>query len=177
MIVVEKNGNSVRLRELDQIDNCKSCNKEFAHKTGDRRVYCSKECHYNKDKIECSCLTCGNIILKSKSNHDRNENNYCSRECYNNRRKENLKRLKRDTSYFVTLIEKGCACGIREYYLLHIHHIDGNHKNNEPENLEIVCANCHIRRHLKISKKGKLVYHPKTLTSPDILKLLEYGQS
>lgn len=28
-------------------------------------------------------------------------------------------------------------------YQLEIHHVDGNHKNDSNENIQVVCANCH----------------------------------
>jgi len=35
-------------------------------------------------------------------------------------------------------------CGFTgEKKQLDIHHLDGNHKNNTPKNLQTVCANCH----------------------------------
>lgn len=38
-------------------------------------------------------------------------------------------------------------CGITEwngkYIRLEVHHIDGNHSNNKPENLMLLCPNCH----------------------------------
>ncbi len=122
--------------------------------------------------MEIKCENCDKDITKYKRDLDRNELNYCSRECYNNRRKKNLKRLKRHTKYYTDYINNNpCKCGIKEYYLLQIHHIDGNHNNNIPENLEVVCANCHIKRHLKQRiKDGKWVYHPKSLTNRSLLK-------
>jgi len=118
-------------------------------------------------KVQLNCCVCGLEITKYVSDYTRrrNKNNYCSKDCYNNRRKENLKRLKRGTQYYDNLLTNSkCSCGIEEKYLLQIHHIDGNHNNNIPENLEIVCANCHVKRHLKKNKNGELVYHPKSLT-------------
>lgn len=115
--------------------------------------------------INMKCVVCDKDMNKYRRDIERNKNSYCSRECYNNRRKENLKRLKRQTKFYDELLESStCECGITEKYLLQIHHKDGNHNNNIPENLEIVCANCHIRRHLKINSKGDLVHHPRSLT-------------
>lgn len=48
--------------------------------------------------------------------------------------------------------------------------IDSNKNNNKKENLEVVCGNCHIKRHLKIDKLGKLSYHPLSLTDRNSLK-------
>ncbi len=123
--------------------------------------------------VNINCETCGKSISKYvRRDRKRNNHNYCNRDCYNARRKEGLKRIKRHTTYFTDLVVKGCECGVTEYYLLQIHHKDGDTNNNHPDNLEVVCANCHIKRHLKINKDGKLVYHRKTLTSPEIFNLL-----
>lgn len=123
--------------------------------------------------LKLSCKTCGKDITKYSRDLKRNENNYCSRECYDSRRKENLKRLKRSTKFYQELLETTpCKCGVSDVYLLQIHHIDGNHNNNYPENLEIVCANCHVKRHLKYDESGKLVYHPKSLTDRSLLNTL-----
>lgn len=161
-------------RRKTKIDNCKGCNKEFYHFHWDKQEYCSRGCYYIKDKVKSTCKSCGKETMKSLSTSNRNDSNYCDRECYNNRRKENLKRLKRHTAYYDDLLEgTKCGCGINEIYLLQIHHKDGNHNNNEPDNLEVVCANCHIKRHLKKRiKDGKWVYHPKSLTDRELLKTL-----
>lgn len=124
------------------------------------------------------CDNCGKEISKYSRDIKRNKNNYCSRECYDSRRKINLKRLKRSSRFYQELLETTpCKCGVSEVYLLQIHHIDGNHDNHYPENLEVVCGNCHIERHLKLNKKGKLVYDGKYLTSPEILNTLRCRKS
>ena len=43
----------------------------------------------------------------------------------------------------------GCArCGYNEFKgSLHIHHVDGNHDNNNTNNLIVLCANCHAGVH------------------------------
>jgi 5-methylcytosine-specific restriction endonuclease McrA len=37
-----------------------------------------------------------------------------------------------------------CNCEIHINAQLQVDHIDGNSENNEPENLQTLCANCHI---------------------------------
>jgi len=38
---------------------------------------------------------------------------------------------------------------------LHIHHIDHNHENDNPDNLIVMCANCHMQHHHENGKKVK----------------------
>jgi hypothetical protein len=47
--------------------------------------------------------------------------------------------------------EQGCIdCGEKRKYMLVVHHIDGNRDNNNFDNLEVVCQNCHCKRHINI---------------------------
>jgi 5-methylcytosine-specific restriction endonuclease McrA len=62
-----------------------------------------------------------------------------------------------------------CSCGESEKYLLVVHHIDGDSSNNDKSNLEIVCSNCHIKRHLKKTENG-WIYDSKSLTPRDELE-------
>lgn len=81
-----------------------------------------------------------------------------------------MKRLKRGTKFYDDLLKNSsCECGVSEKYLLQIHHKDGNNDNNNSDNLEIMCANCHIRRHLRRNKKGELVYHTKSLSKLELV--------
>lgn len=164
---------SNKRRKKNKIDNCKYCLKQFEHYTFDTQEYCSKQCFYNsiRDKRpKHNCTTCGDEIKITKYRETRNNEYYCSRKCYNTRKKDNLKKLKRHTEYFNTLLENStCECGVYEKYLLQIHHKDGNTLNNNQSNLEVVCANCHIRRHLKRNGKGELVYHTKSLTQLELV--------
>lgn len=38
-------------------------------------------------------------------------------------------------------------CGYAKYEILQIHHKDENHQNNELDNLELICPNCHYEAH------------------------------
>lgn len=47
----------------------------------------------------------------------------------------------------ITSCEK---CGFDDRRTLVLHHVDGNHKNNESNNLIILCPNCHALAHLQL---------------------------
>jgi hypothetical protein len=71
------------------------------------------------------------------------------------------------------LIEKGCInCDESKIYKLVIHHKDGDRKNNMFSNLEVVCHNCHIVRHLKKKGDAGWVYDPHALTPRRAIKKL-----
>ncbi len=38
-------------------------------------------------------------------------------------------------------------CDYNKVEILQIHHKDKNHKNNDIENLELICPNCHYEQH------------------------------
>jgi hypothetical protein len=157
-------------REKNKVDNCLHCGVEFLHYSWDTQKYCSKICVNIKEKVEVSCVVCNTLILKSKSNVERNDKNYCSRKCYNFRNGLH-KKLKRNTAFYKELLKVStCNCGEKTLFLLQIHHIDGNNRNNKKDNLEVVCANCHIKRHLTQNKNGVWIYNPKVLTDRSFLK-------
>jgi len=152
--------------------SCKFCKKNYNTYTFSKQEFCSKKCNSYSKRIKKNCQVCSKQLFVVKSRVSRNncENIYCSRKCYNMRFGQ-VKKLKRQTKYFDTLLnESSCKCGVTEKYLLTIHHIDGNIHNNSRSNHEVVCANCHIKRHLKRRKKdGEWVYHTKSLTPREIL--------
>ena len=58
------------------------------------------------------------------------------------------------------LKENKCeCCGLSEWMgkpiPLELHHRDGNHWNNDLENLQILCANCHMQAHNYSNNKKK----------------------
>lgn len=86
----------------------------------------------------------------------------------------------------VNIIKEKCSkCGFSSYKgALHIHHKNGDHNDNIPPNLEVLCANCHFELHHKqhkfpiereiwVMKQKKISAHQLKLQSLDdeILKL------
>lgn len=76
----------------------------------------------------------------------------------------------REKNYGILI--SGCVdCGEKKMWMLHIHHIDGNRRNSKPPNLEVVCSNHHLKRHL-VLVDGEWVVNFKHLTPRYVLSTL-----
>ena len=125
--------------------------------------FCSHSCHatttnslklYRKRKILKRCDVCG----KEHSNI-----RYCSRVCQKadtaNKFKAGL--VKSRPTLFKQINVNSCMlCGAAEWLghplPLEVDHIDGDASNNSPDNLRIICPNCHsITATWKGRNKGK----------------------
>jgi HNH endonuclease len=133
---------------------CHNCSKEFERakskladsKTGYR--FCSRACKESAQSIGGKCP-------------DIRPPHYGT-----SRGRELLKRWIADRP------KDNCAgCDESRRYLLEVHHIDGDHGNNAPTNLEIVCCNCHAKRHLKLVD-GIWIYDSHALTPREELNKL-----
>ena len=74
---------------------------------------------------------------------------YCSRRCKGKariRRQHPYRNLKKDYC-------EECGFKPKHHIQLDVDHIDGDHKNNNSNNLKTLCANCH-RLKTYISKEG-----------------------
>lgn len=177
--------NGIKRKGKKQI--CVHCSKEFLCRLNSNRKYCSSEClHKSQQKrIEVLCDGCGKKVYKrpSKIGIGKHNLNFCSRQCKDNSQRIDgncpqirpphygTGRLVYQTIAYNNYDAKCIDCGNDREYLLHVHHIDGNHSNNVKENLEIVCSNCHIKRHLKLVD-GKWLYDNMALTDRKILKTI-----
>lgn len=68
------------------------------------------------------------------------------------------------------LKENRCEkCGITEWLgepiSVQLHHVDGNHKNNNLSNLQMLCPNCHSQTHNFCGKNVKPTPKTKTITA------------
>lgn len=143
---------------------CRFCFKCFKNKSS-RSKYCSKKCNYDdkRKKKEIKCV-CGKLTFNKR---------FCSFKCFDiNHRNNADKRYKLYIERWLIgeesgnkgeeatsdrirrwLFERACnkceKCGwnkvneITGKIPLTINHKDGNCKNNSPENLELICPNCH----------------------------------
>jgi 5-methylcytosine-specific restriction endonuclease McrA len=101
---------------------CKECNKEFTFGYSKTGQFCSNEC---------------NGIFKSRKHKE---------DWYAHK----LKRIERATVRKYLSEDRGykCeVCGISEWQdkklTLHVDHIDGNPGDDRPENMRLLCPNCH----------------------------------
>ena len=116
------------------------------------RVFCSMACYGLACRKERPCVICGKPILASANKKT------CSRACANKHRigiKYKLNRPKDKVKSYqglkIRLLKqrgKKCErCGYSKYEILQVHHKDKNRSNNELNNLELICPNCHFEEH------------------------------
>lgn len=104
-----------------------------------------------KEDPEKNCEICGTPLTRKRFAsgrlEDRNvflKRTHCSQACANSR-----KVVQRNTHGWrarrAVLVEKCEDCGTAEK--LHVHHKDRNPANNDPVNLAVLCASCHLKLH------------------------------
>jgi len=116
------------------------------------RVFCGMACAGIACRKEKPCLICGKMILAGLNKKT------CSRSCANKHR-EGIKykigsprdKVKSQRAIKLRLLkergEKCERCIYDKYEILQIHHKDRNRKNNNLENLQLICPNCHFEEH------------------------------
>lgn len=116
------------------------------------RVFCSSICYGIASRKEQPCVICGQPILAGKNKKT------CSRSCSNKlragikyrtgQRKDKVKSYKMLKMRLLKIRGQKCQrCGYNRYEILQVHHKDKNHTNNELDNLELICPNCHYEEH------------------------------
>ena len=180
LYIIEKDG---RRRTAEEY-TCENCSNLFLRRINVSRQsrFCCKQCGYTyrkKDRVKLKCETCGKVIFRtlSKLKMSKHKKYFCDRNC-----KEIAQSLiggcieiqpdhygtSDGRSLYRNLIDNTinvkCAdCNESKRYLLLVHHIDGNRDNNDILNLEILCNNCHIKRHLYFNN-SEWKYNTKKLT-------------
>jgi 5-methylcytosine-specific restriction endonuclease McrA len=137
--------------------NCIVCKKAIYRRPVEisrngKRVFCGVACYGISCRKETPCLICGELILASKNKKT------CSRVCANkhrtgikyklNRPKDKVKSLQ---ALKKRLLKERCTkcerCDYSKHEILQIHHKNRDRNNNELENLELICPNCHAEEH------------------------------
>lgn len=137
----------------------KYCSRPCAHKHREHKKY--------GERVNIPCAQCGKLLIKLKEKVKKAKTGlvFCDRKC-----KENAQRaggipemkpsryIDGSSSYrsvaFKTYPKKCNRCGYdSEPGILRVHHRDRNRKNNDPENLEVLCPNCHDLEHF-LAKDG-----------------------
>ena len=161
---------SARVMTILQVE-CKSCGKQTEVDLRKYNLYKKYEWDFHcpdcknqkrEGRITDTCPVCGKTFTRIKSAKKSKSGLYfCSQSCaatYNNshyRRGENnpnwIDGSHAGRAYikaaFRTYKHKCAMCGLTEECCLQVHHIDKNRGNDNPDNLIILCANCHSRIH------------------------------
>jgi hypothetical protein len=172
--------------------NCSLCGESFVVKQSDPNKFCSHACwnkHRRSTRVVVECHGCRKEFERtpSKIKNTKHGFQFCSRVCKDTSQRitGNCPEIRpthyntghglgRQKKYIRSMCEPVCvSCGESRRYLLCVHHIDGDRKHNPTDgsNWEIVCANCHIKRHLKLVD-GKWEYDSNVLTPREVLSTL-----
>ena len=134
---------------------CEICSKKFSVIAirKDTAKYCSSKCYHKamhlKGSVIYQCAHCAKEFRASPSR----KRKYCSRACIN----KSYHGIWKAT--FITVRKNlqirgklsACErCGYSEHIaVLGVHHKDRDRTNNDLNNLEILCPNCHSLEHMK----------------------------
>lgn len=159
----QKAGQAAKISHIERGNinlKCSNCSMEFITNKSRRighNTFCSKKCQhefYPKNNIYIDCIVCG--CKKKIRKYQVGTAKYCSRVCKNEFQKTKIGKLspsyrhgfktyRREALEHYKYTCKSCGKIDRR---LHVHHIDGNNKHNEPSNWMILCPLCHRRIHL-----------------------------
>jgi hypothetical protein len=136
---------------------CYICAKQIykrpsALKQNNGKAYCSITCYAISNRKESPCVVCGKPILAGMNKKT------CSRECANTNRKNIHYKIGRPkdkvNNYRILknrlILQRGDTCehcGYNKTEILQVHHKDKNRDNNDLNNLELICPNCHSEKH------------------------------
>lgn len=153
--------------------NCLNCNNQFEAsarevKRGNGKfcgLQCSAEYHGKtrpKPQPNTECAWCHILLYRAPARAALSKSglHFCSDEHKNLAQSiDGLKAMHlpnygtgknayRDIAFKILKKPKVCEhCGFDNPAAITVHHKDWNHENNDPSNLEVLCANCHAIEH------------------------------
>lgn len=170
--------------------SCQQCLNIFVRRkwgNGTAPKFCSRKCFSDsRPSVDVECFCCKNVFKRSASKIKNSKSGlqFCSRSCKEKtqRIESGVKEIQPDHYGEVCENYKEVAkrhhgefckdCGIAVPFLLFVHHVDGDRRNNHPENLEVLCFNHHIIRHLRKTSDGQWKLSYRSLTPRDEIKNL-----
>lgn len=169
--------------------NCLICSKLFSARNNDngRAKYCSTKCQYEgkRKHVKIKCKFCENECESTPSG----TKEFCNKTCFNAYRSKTYRGERAfhwkggriDNDGYIAVIVKDHPYGLKKTntqyilehrlvvekhlgrYLLpteHVHHVNGNKKDNRIENLILLTNSDHLKLHYrdrKVDSKGKLL--------------------
>lgn len=131
--------------------------------------YCSMECSHmgSRNRVQLDCAYCGTKFERAISHTKKSKSgkHFCSREC-----KDSAQSIYGNDNIIFEIIPDHYGDGTSDYRrnalleygqvcnrcgfdkhegALQVHHIDRDRNNNNLNNLEVLCANCHLIEHRK----------------------------
>lgn len=126
--------------------SCKECGKEFYHKKSRKGIFCSRSCKWKNNEWRKNQFKDVKRDNFGEKNH--NWRGGKSFEPYPLNWNETLKRSIRERDHY--------SCRIclkqQESYAFHVHHIDYNKNNCNPNNLITLCKSCHTKTNFNREK-------------------------
>jgi hypothetical protein len=176
-------------KRYGKLVHCECCEREICVRANSEHKTCSKKCFAllsQKDKVKLNCANCSKEVFKAQKNLSNSKSGlyFCDRKCKEDAQKiGGIEAIQPDhygdgsSQYsqkaFNFYGEKCCDCGLSFKPLLEVHHIDGDRANADIDNLEVVCKNHHLLRHLRlVSDSNEWVLDFRKLTPREKLKIL-----
>jgi hypothetical protein len=154
---------------------CEQCGGEFFAPLKAKAKYCSVSCFRLRPKkqTELVCAVCSKQFTRRASSVKNATHGivFCSRVCKDKGQSISFGCKELWPPHYGSSneyrnkvsLDECIGCGETRKFLLLVHHIDGNRRHNTKSNLECVCANCHVIRHLRFVD-GEWLYWTKVLT-------------